>query len=170
MATGCSAPVAEDAWRIVLQRTLGDTAVEGKDYFVPCQDALKRARTINASIDEQMVGEALAKADVIDQLGCDETSLNGVSEQASFAKVRASAPSPCLASLALPAASLPPPPTASPTPPLTPSLPLLAGRWAPAAHARRSGFEDGHGDGSLRAGDPRPRSAAGSHLRPHSPS
>ena len=106
MATGCSAPVAEDAWRIILQRTLGDTAVEGKDYFVPCQDALKRARTINASIDEQMVGEALAKADVIDQIGCDETSLNGVSEQASFAKVHASAPS-----LALPRllCLLPPP-------------------------------------------------------------
>lgn len=87
MATGASAPVVEEIWRIVLRQTLGDGVVEGEDYVVPSQDHLNRKRAQNASIDEQMTGRELAAAEVIHQLGCDETGLNGVSMQASFAKI-----------------------------------------------------------------------------------
>ena len=87
MATGGSAPVIEAAWRIVVARTLGESAIEGADFTIPGQVFFTRKRMQNACIDESMVGRQLAAAHVIDQVGCDETGLNGVSMQASFAKV-----------------------------------------------------------------------------------
>ena len=86
MATGGSAPFVEVAWRIVVARVLGESAIEGADFSTPSQDLPTRTRMQNACIDESKVGRQLAVARVIDQVGCDETSLNGVSMQASFAK------------------------------------------------------------------------------------
>ena len=86
MATNGSAPVVDAAWRIVVARTLGESAIEGADFSIPSQDLLTRTRMQNACIGESMVGWQLAVAHVVGHVSCDETSLNCVSMQASFAK------------------------------------------------------------------------------------
>ena len=85
MATNGSAPVVDAAWRIVVARTLGESAIEGADFSIPSQDLLTRTRMQNACIYESMVGRQLAVARVIDQVGCDKTGIGGVSMQDSFA-------------------------------------------------------------------------------------
>lgn len=81
MATGASAPVAEVIWCIVLARTLDGGAVEGEDYNVSSHSFLCDKRVQCANIDEAMIQP------VFYLVGCDETAINGVSMQASFAKI-----------------------------------------------------------------------------------